>query len=121
MKTRMWAIGLVLFSTLLNTVAQISFKFASESFAFSFVGIVFNWPLLLGFGMYAVSAVLLVVSFRGGELSVIDPLQSCSFVWTPIGAWLVVNEVLSVMNIVGIGIIVSGILLMTIANSGGSK
>ena len=119
MKTKAWAIGLVLFSTLLNTVAQISFKFASENFAFSFVGIIFNWPLLLGFGIYCVSAVLLIVSFRGGELSVLDPLQSASFVWTPLGAWLIVNEILTLMNVVGIGIIVSGILLMALANVGG--
>jgi len=117
MKTKVWAVALVLTSTLLNTIAQISFKYASSEFGLSFNGILLNWPLWSGLGLYSLSAVLLIVSFRGGELSVLDPLQSCSFIWTPLGAFLIVNEIITIPNVIGIAVIVSGIMLMAVANT----
>ena len=106
------AILLVLLSTLTSTAAQVFFKLASHTFAFSLSGISI-W-LLLGFISYSISAVLLVLAFRHGELSVFNPLQSAEFIWTLIASWLILKEVISIQNVIGVSIIFLGIIILTI-------
>jgi drug/metabolite transporter (DMT)-like permease len=76
-------------------------------------GTVVNWPLWIGLVLYTGSAVLLIAAFSGGELSVLDPLQSASFIWTLLAAWLLLAEHVSLRNIAGVAIILAGIILLT--------
>ncbi len=117
-RTQWWAICLVILATVLNSAAQVSFKFASGDFGFSLQGLLANWPFLLGLAIYIIAAVLLIISFSGGELSVLDPLQSASFIWTILAAWLILKEQISIPNIVGIAVIISGIVLLTSTHAG---
>lgn len=118
MKTHWWAIGLMILATVLTSSAQVSFKFASDTFSMSLQGIAANWPFWLGLAMYIGAAALLIAAFSGGELSVLDPLQSASFIWTLLAAWLLLGEHVSPRNIAGIAIILAGITLLTSARGG---
>jgi uncharacterized membrane protein len=112
------AIILILFSTLTSTAAQVFFKLTSHNFSFSFSAIFDLW-LWLGFISYALSAALLVLAFKNGELSILNPLQSVEFIWTLIASWLILKEAISIQNVIGISIVLLGVFLLTIP--GGKK
>jgi drug/metabolite transporter (DMT)-like permease len=118
MKTKWWAILLVVFSTLINVGAQTSYKYAAPMFALSLQGTIFNIPLLIGISLYAISAACLILGFRGGDLSTLFPLVSLTFVWVTIIAWLVLKETITLTNILGMVVILAGVLIITI---GGKK
>lgn len=93
-------------------------KFASDALDWSFAGTVANWPLWLGLGLYVCAAGLMIIAFSGGELSVLDPLQSACFIWTMLAAWWILDEHISLHNVGGIGIILAGIVLLTSGRGG---
>jgi drug/metabolite transporter (DMT)-like permease len=81
MRTKKWAIGLVMFFTLITSVAQIFFKMAAQRLELTPLGILMNWPLILGFFLYMIAAALMLLALRNGELSVLYPLIALSYVW----------------------------------------
>ena len=81
MKTKLWAIALVFFFTFLTSAAQILYKMAAERLVFDAIGLLTNWPLIIGGVLYIISAALMMISFKGGELSVLYPLIALSYVW----------------------------------------
>ena len=110
--TKRWAIGLVLTGTLLNSVAQIFYKFGANRLSLSFLSLITNYPLIIGVCIYSVSAILLLVAFRGGELSVLYPLIATSYIWVTFLAMYVFNEALSIYKLSGIAIIILGVSLI---------
>ena len=113
METKWWAYVLVFASTLVNVAAQTAYKYASSTFGWSLSGTVLNVPLLIGLCCYAVSAALLILGFRGGQLSTLFPILALSFVWVVIVAALVLQEHVSIANIIGMAVIIVGVLLIT--------
>jgi uncharacterized membrane protein len=81
MATKKWAIAVIVFMTLITSTAQIFYKLAAPRFALSVEGIFFNWPLIVGGILYAVSSVMMILAFKGGDVSVLYPLIALSYVW----------------------------------------
>jgi drug/metabolite transporter (DMT)-like permease len=75
-------------------------------------------PLHLGLLIYCAGAVLVVLALRHGELSVLYPVISLSYVWVALLAKVMIHEELNPMKIAGITIIIIGI---SILGRGGSK
>jgi len=67
MSTKLWAIGIVLFSTLLTSTAQLFYKFASDKLSFDILSLITNFELIMGMVLYAIGGILLILSFRGGR------------------------------------------------------
>ncbi len=107
------AVILVLISTILNAAAQTSYKFASDTFSFTVSGTLVNFPFLLGLTLYACSALLLILSLRHGELSTLYPIVSLSFVWTMLSSWLIIGETITILNSLGMLIIITGVSFLT--------
>ena len=78
MATKLWAMGIVLSCTLLTSTAQIFWKFGAEKLEFNFLSIITNVNLLIGIFLYAIGGILLIISFRGGEVSVLYPIIAIS-------------------------------------------
>lgn len=74
MKTKWWSFLSIIICTLLISIAQILWKLASNNAS------ILNLPLMAGFVLYGLGALLMVVAFKGGELSVIHPFLSLSYV-----------------------------------------
>jgi multidrug transporter EmrE-like cation transporter len=68
-----------------------------------------NWPLLAGIACYAVGAVLLTLSLRGGEVSVLYPLFATSYLWVTIAAYFVYGESIGALKVIGIMVIIAGL------------
>jgi drug/metabolite transporter (DMT)-like permease len=110
--TKGWAILLILLTTALTSVAQILYKIAAPRLP----EIITNWPLLGGIACYAFGALLMIVSFSGGEVSVLYPLFATSYIWVTLAAWLLFAETLSPLRIAGLILVVIGVSVIGIGS-----
>jgi len=71
-----------------------------------------NGDLLLGFSLYFVGAVLMIIAFRFGSLSVLHPLLSVGYVFALLLGGAFLHEKVTILNIVGTLLIASGAILI---------
>ena len=102
-RTPPWAIGVVVTCTLLMTAAQVLLKTGLSAA---------SWPtMLIGICLMVTGGFLLTIALKHGELSVLHPVLSLSFVWVLLAsAWL--HEPLGVHQYLGVGVIVLGVSLV---------
>jgi undecaprenyl phosphate-alpha-L-ara4N flippase subunit ArnE len=73
----------------------------------------FNWLyLLLGFVVFGCGAVLMILAYRYGELSVLQPVNSMSYVYSLFLGHIVFHEEITVFKILGVAAIIAGVLLL---------
>lgn len=68
-----------------------------------------NGSLLFGYTLYGMSAVLMVLALRHGELSILYPIIALTYVWVSILSVMIFHEHMSLTRGIGIGIIVAGV------------
>jgi len=112
MATKLWAMGLVLFCTLLTSTAQLFYKFGIEKLEFDIISIVTNVNLFIGLLLYVIGGILLVISFRGGEVSVLYPIIATSYIWVSLLSIYFLNELMNLYKWLGVFTIVLGIILI---------
>ncbi|MBI4145273.1 EamA family transporter [Candidatus Woesearchaeota archaeon] len=112
--TKAWAFGLVLLTTLLTTTAQFFLKTATARFPDIFT----NWPLLIGIAIYAIGSGIMILAFKGGEVSVLYPVIATSYVWVALIAHFYLGESVHLLRWIGIFTIVLGI---TFVGFGGKR
>ncbi len=110
--TSMRAVGLVLVSTVFTALGQVFFKMGSGRLALSLSGVLFNYMLLVGFFFYGIGALMLIVSLRHGELSVLYPVYAMNFVWVSLLADRFLGESMSSLKWGGILVIMMGVSLI---------
>jgi drug/metabolite transporter (DMT)-like permease len=112
MATKLWAMGIVLFCTLLTSTAQIFWKFGAEKLEFDILSIITNINLLAGILLYVVGGILLILSFRGGEVSVLYPIIATSYIWVSFLSIYFLGEMMNLYKWLGVFTIVAGIALI---------
>ena len=119
MKTKPWAIALVLIVTLIASIAQILFKMAAQQLAFNPIALITNWPLIISAVLYIIMAILMIISFKGGEISVLYPIIALSYVWVSIASPIFFpQDSMNTIKWLGILFIITGIAFVGI---GGRK
>lgn len=118
MKTKFWAVVLILFTTLLTSSAQILWKKGSENLSFNPLSILTNWYIIAGLMLYGVGVVLLILSFRGGEVSTLYPILAASYIWVTFLSIGLLKESINFFKSFGISAIIIGVIII---NYGGSK
>lgn len=108
MKTHPLAILSVMLATLLTATGQFLFKKGSEHLALN-ISLLQNWWLIGGFAVYGISAAILVISLKYGELSVLYPVVSLSFVWVNIISFEFLGEPLNSFKWAGVSLIILGV------------
>lgn len=71
-----------------------------------------NYPLIAGYLLYAISAALLVLALRDGELSMLYPIIALTYVWVTLLSYLVLREPPNLWKNVGIATIVVGVAVL---------
>jgi len=112
MSTKLWAMGIVLGSTFLTSTAQLFWKFGAEKLEFNILSIVTNVNIFVGILLYVVGGILLIISFRGGEVSVLYPIFATSYIWVSFLSIYFLDEVMNLFKWLGILVIISGIVLI---------
>ncbi len=107
-KTAVWAIFVMLLCTLFTSAGQLFFKLGSETASFD-LALLTNYNLIIGLILYGAGALLLIISLKGGELSVLYPIIATSYIWVSLIAWRYFNEPISSFKILGIMSIILGV------------
>ena len=112
MATKLWAALLVLFTTLLTSSAQIFYKIGSANLKFNIVAIITNYYIIAGILLYAVGGILMILSFRGGEVSALYPLIATSYIWVSLFSVYLLGEQMNIFKWTGVMAIIGGIALI---------
>jgi drug/metabolite transporter (DMT)-like permease len=87
-KTHWWAIALIILTTALTSTAQVLLKIGMQRWP----ELLTNWPLFAGLACYALGALFMIISFSGGEVSILYPLFATSYIWVTIAASIMFGE-----------------------------
>ena len=69
-------------------------------------------PLVVGYSLYGISTILLVLALRDGELSILYPVISLTYVWVTILSLFWFHESANFYKLLGIGVIVAGVAVL---------
>ena len=94
---------LMLLSSICVCIGQLLWKISGTN------GIVF---LMIGFIFYGVGALVMIVAYKFGSLSVLQPILSLNYIITIILAKSILNESITLFKVVGILIIMVGVILI---------
>ena len=115
--------SLLLTGVLLNASAQLLLKAGTNSvgvFEFSRDNLVpVGWKLATephivgGLGCYVISVVVWIIALSRVEVSIAYPLLSVGYVVNALAAWYLFGEAVTPMRLLGIGIIIIGVCVVT--------
>jgi uncharacterized membrane protein len=108
--SRKQTIALVAFCTILGAAAQVLIKIGASSLTGTGpIAMLSNFHVLAGYSLYGLFTAVLVLALRDGELSILYPVISLTFVWVTILSTILFHESLTASKLMGISIIVSGV------------
>lgn len=94
---------LMLISSIFVCIGQLLWKISNTN------GVVF---LLIGFIFYGLGALIMIVAYKFGSLSVLQPMLSLNYIFSVILAKTVLNENITLMKVIGVIIVMIGVLLI---------
>lgn len=111
---------MVLCITVLAAIAQISMKFGAGHFMPAVSGdsatwwpfvkaLLTNYPLVFGYSLSAVNALLLILALRDGQLSTLYPIISLTFVWVNLLSMYLFGDHMSFWKVAGIVLVICGV------------
>ena len=104
----------MVFCTFLGAAAQILMKMGADYTKAhpGLTGIITNPVLIAGYALYAVVTVLIVVAYKDGELSVLYPIISLSYVWVTALSFFIFHDTLNPYKLIGVATIVCGVAVL---------
>lgn len=94
---------LMLISSLCVCIGQLLWKLSSNG------SVLF---LLIGFGFYGVGALIMIVAYRYGKLSVLQPMLSLNYILSIFLAALVLKEKITILKCIGVLVIIIGVIMI---------
>lgn len=94
---------LMILSSLCVCIGQLLWKLAATS------GLLI---MLVGFAFYGVGALLMIIAYKYGALSVLQPMLSLNYVLSIVLAKIVLQESITLLKCIGVLIIIIGVLLI---------
>ncbi|MBU0907383.1 MAG: EamA family transporter [Nanoarchaeota archaeon] len=112
METSLLAIGLVVVSSITGAIGGFLFKLASKNLSFNIPKLIKNLPLISGFVLFGLSALVYIFALRHGSLNTLYPLSSLTYIWSTIMAKKFLKEKINLYKWMGILLIVLGSALI---------
>ncbi len=111
------AIFLIVLFTLIAAIAQPLFKIGANDLGANPTvgGLLTDFPLIGGLALYGLGSILMIWALRHGELSVLYPLISLSYVWVAILSVMIFHDRMTALRISGIATIIAGVSLLGLA------
>ena len=110
--TRRRMVLMVAGATLLSAAAQILMKIGMNHFRLDLLAVLTNLPLIAGYALYGLFTVLMVAALREGELSLLYPIISLSYVWVTVLSYFIFHDTLNPLKLVGIAGIMAGVAML---------
>lgn len=109
--TPLSSILLVLFGSFIGSIGMVFLKKASKDLHRGFWHIV-NVNSAIGITLFVISSLFYLTGIRNGQLSVLYPMVSLSYVWAMFWARLVFNEPLTKQKFAGLGLVMVGVFFL---------
>ena len=109
MATQLWAIGLVITATLIGAFGPILLKKASEKRLSKISSLITNYHLMGGVLLYAIGTILFIPALKGGDLSILYPFVSLTYVWVSLLSVKFLGEKMNALKWSGITLIILGV------------
>jgi len=111
-------LGLILLSIIIGSIAQILLKTGMNNYGKITPGIdmilaVFHPLVFTGLLMYFISATFWIIVLSKVEVSFAYPFGAINYVIVGFLSWLLLNESLNSLRLLGIGIIISGVYIIS--------
>ncbi len=74
--------------------------------------LVTNVPLILGYVLYGINTLMLVLALREGELSLLYPIIALTYVWVTLLSYSLLHERPNLLRNLGITTIVVGVAVL---------
>lgn len=104
---------LVFLCTIIGAAAQVLLKIgASQLVSANPLRIFLNPWLFSGYALYGMSTMFLILALRKGQLSLLYPVISLTYVWVAILSLLLFRESMNPAKVVGLAIVVSGVAVL---------
>ncbi len=117
MATELWAVALVISGSFLGAAGSLYFKRGSSKLTKNLFQNFKNYSLIIGFCLYIVAASMYVFALRGGELSILYPLVSTTYIWIIVLSYYFLRERMNKWKWLGIILIVFGVTLVGLGSS----
>lgn len=104
--------------TILGAAAQILIKLGAHSLGEhpslweTALGILLTPSLFVGYSLYGVNTVLLVMALRHGELSILYPVITLTYVWVTGLSVFMFHDSVNVWKLLGIAVIIGGVAIL---------
>jgi multidrug transporter EmrE-like cation transporter len=108
------AVMLIVVCTFLGAAAQILMKLGADHTKAhpGLMGMITNPVLIAGYALYGVVTVLIVVAFKDGELSVLYPILSLSYLWVTALSFFIFHDTLNAYKLIGVTVIICGVTVL---------
>lgn len=108
--------ALVLGGSVIGSIGAVFLKSGALVVERHLSSIILNWKLALGIATYMLSSVLFVKGMSHGELSVLFPMVSLSYICSLLWSRLIFKETVTRAKIFGVGMILVGIVCLGLGN-----
>jgi multidrug transporter EmrE-like cation transporter len=71
-----------------------------------------NVPLFIGYALYGISTLLLVLALRKAQLSILYPIISLTYVWVTILSLVIFHESMNVFKMIGLITVIVGVAVL---------
>ncbi len=107
------SVALVFLCTVFGAAAQVLIKYGANGLASgSPLEMLTNVPLVSGYSLYGISTILLVLALRDGELSILYPVISLTYVWVTLLSLYFFREKVNLYKLIGVAVVVAGVALI---------
>ena len=93
---------LMLLSSICVCIGQLLWKLSTSG----------NIILLLGFFFYGIGALIMIIAYRFGELSVLQPMLSLNYVLSIFLAVVILKEEITILKVIGVFVIITGVIMI---------
>ena len=116
MPAELWAIGLVIFATIVGAFGPILLKKASAKKLSKISSLMRNYHLFGGVSLYALGTILFIPALKGGDLSILYPFVALVYVWVSLLSVKFLGERMNLVKWVGIALIIIGVSFIGIGS-----
>jgi uncharacterized membrane protein len=107
------AILLTIFATFIGAFGSLYLKKGSKHVSKDFFKLITNYELLFGIFLFLFSSVFYITALKYGELSLLYPITSVSYIWVSLLSVKFLNENMNKYKWLGITLIVIGVVFIS--------
>ncbi|GHU41336.1 hypothetical protein FACS1894111_03460 [Clostridia bacterium] len=99
-------IALMLCSALFACVGMLFWKLADKGIGY----------VIFGFFLYGLGALTMLIAYRYGSLSVLQPMMSTNYILSIVLGYLILHERVDTLKIIGILVIMLGVIIISVGD-----